>query len=312
MRITDFLKHFYPDPAESLWLRVFDAKGLPEGVSGRPQNIETCVEQIGTDRNFQDRLKQINQKQGIYFVVNAGGTKDAEITRVNAIFCEIDDKPIIEQHDIFDNISPWLPSLRIETRKSVHAYWLLSEPITVNDFTNLQKGLIKFFNSDKSVKNPSRVMRVPLFNHVRWDNGYQYQKITSHTYRPDLTYSLAELSEGFPYTPPPKHVEHWDKPSGRMETLDDVKAELRRRIMDMKSWKAHGKWGSANGKCHNGEGDTGLRVDLASGAVTCWSECSLKQILEAFGLELPNSRKFDYVPRPQQSSELYRWYQERK
>ena len=314
MTITEFLQQFYPDPSEAVWLRSFDAKGLPKGVHGIPRNYQTTVEQIGTDKAFQDRLKQINQEQGIYFVVNAGGTTDAEITRVNAIFCEIDDKPIIEQHDIFDNKSPWSPSIRIETRKSVHAYWLLSEPITTTDFLTLQQGLIKFYDSDKSIKNLSRVMRVPLFNHVRWENGaYQYQRINCHTFRPDFRYSLAELREGFPFTPPKKVVPVFTAPSGRIETLEDVKAELRHRIMATDSWKAHGKWGSANGKCHNGEGDTGLRIDLASGAVTCWSECSLKQILEAFGLELPQSRKFDYVQRPEQRSELYHWYQrERK
>lgn len=311
MSVTKFLQQFYPDPAEPIWLRTFDAKGLSKGLHGFPQNIETCISELSGDKALQNRLKQINEKQGIYFVVNAGGTKDAEITRINAIFCEIDDKPIIEQHDIFDNHSPWSPSIRIETKKSVHAYWLLSEPITTDDFLNLQQGLIKFYNSDKSIKNLSRVMRVPHFNHVSYDNGYNYQRINCHTFRPDFVYSLAELREGFPYTPPKRHVEQYT-PSGRMETLDDVKAELRRRIMDMESWRTHGKWGSANGRCHNGEGDTGLRVDLASGAVTCWSECSLKQILEAFGLELPKSRKFDYIdPRPQRS-ELYQWYQENK
>lgn len=312
MSVSEFLQQFYPDPAEPIWLRTFDAKGLPKGVHGFPQNIETRIEQIRTDVAFQNRLKQINEKQGIYFVVNSGGTKDAEITRINAVFCEIDDKPIIEQHDIFDNESPWSPSIRIVTRKSVHAYWLPSEPLTTENFLELQQGLIKFYNSDKSIKNLSRVMRLPFFNHVRFDGEYKYQKITAHTMNTHFTYSLAELKAGFPYTPPKQQEPTFAQPSGRLETLDDVKAELRSRIMQMDSWKAHGKWGSANGRCHNGEGDTGLRIDLASGAVTCWSECSLKTILEAFGLELPKSRRFDYIPRREQRSELYRWYQEQR
>jgi hypothetical protein len=96
------------------------------------------------------------------------------------------------------------------------------------------------------------------------------------------------------------------------DLLDDVKAELRRRVMDSDSWKAHGKWGSANAKCHNGEGPTGLRVDLASGAVTCWQNCSLQRILEAYGLELPKNRSFDYIEAPKQTSSLYQWYQQNK
>lgn len=309
MSVTRFLEQFYPDEAEPLWLRTFDAKGAVR--HGYPQNIETCLKELRTDRELQQRLKQINQTQGVYFVVNAGGTKDSDITRVNAIFCEIDDKPIIEQHDIFDYQSPWMPSIRIETRKSVHAYWLLSEPITTENFLELQQGLIAFYRSDPSIKNLSRVMRVPYFNHVRWDGGYQYQPVTCHTFRPDLRYSLAELREGFPHTPAPAHVEKW-QPVGRLETLEDVKAELRRRIMATDSWKAHGKWGSANARCHNGEGNTGIRIDLASGAVTCWSECSLKQILAAYGLELPKSQRFEYIPKRRQTSALYQWYQKQK
>lgn len=320
MRITDVLGEFYPDPAEPIWLRSFDPKGLPKDVHGYAQSIETCRDQLTTDKAFQARLKDINQKQGVYFVVNAGGAHDEDIDRINAIFCEADAEPepdnmhLVRQHDIFDNRSPWAPSIRIETRKSVHAYWLLSEPITNENFLELQQGLIAFYKSDKSIKNLSRVMRVPFFNHVRYDDGYKYQKITVHTFRPDWRYTLAELREGFPFNAKKAHVEKFDKPSGRMETLEDVKAELRSRIMAMDSWTTSGKWGCANGKCHNGEGDTGLRIDLASGTVTCWSNCSLKDILSAFGLELPQKdhRKFEYIPKREQKSELYQWYQERK
>jgi hypothetical protein len=313
MKVTDFLAEFYPDEAEPIWLRTFDAKGLPKGTHGYVQKIETCRAELATDRALQNKLKGINQKQGIYFVVNAGGNADTDIDRINAIFCEMDDKTIEEQHDILDHTSPWNTSFRVETRKSVHAYWLLKEPISSQDFLNLQQGLISFFKSDVSIKNLSRVMRVPFFNHVRYDDGYKYQPVTINMHQP-FRYSLAELKEGFPYAPPPRVPLQWEPTSGRMETLEDVKVELRRRIMEMDSWTTSGRWGCANGKCHNGEGDTGLRIDLISGAVTCWSDCSLKEILAAFGLELPKTenRKFEYLPRREQKSALYQWYQGRK
>ncbi len=312
MKLTDILKQFFPDPDETIWFRTFDAKKIPNHLKGGARNIPTSITQLQTDLETQQSLKEINKRQGIYFAVNSGGTHDKDIDRINAIFCEIDDRPIIEQHDILDNQSPWSPSIRIETKKSVHAYWLLSEPITTENFLELQQGLIKFYNSDKSIKNLSRVMRVPFFNHVSYDDGYVYQRITCHTFRPDLRYTLAELREGFPHTPTPEHLSQWEKPSGSLETLEDVKAELRARIMMLPSWSTSGRWGCANGVCHSGEGDTGLRVDLASGTVTCWSECSLKQILNAFGLELPRDRRFEYLPKRQQTSALYRWYQEQK
>lgn len=312
MRITEWLEHFFPDEAEPIFLRSFDPKHLPVEKKGYPQIIETCRAEMRTDKTLQKRLRSINETQGIYFVVNAGGNRDSEITRINAVFCEMDDKTIQQQHDILDYESPWSPSLRIETRHSVHAYWLLSEPITVDNFKELQQGLIKFYSSDPSIKNPSRVMRVPMFNYVGYDNGYNYQPITSHTYRYDFRYSLAELREGFPYNPPKKHVEQYRKPAQTPQTLDEVKAELRARVMELPSWTTSGKWGCANGVCHGGKGDTGLRVDLASGAVTCWSNCTLEQILQAFGLEIPRKGDVQFVPKREQKSELYRWLQQEK
>lgn len=311
MTITEVLGQFFPDEDEPIWLRSFDPKHLPSNLKGHPHVIQASRRELRTDEALQDRLKKINKTQGIYFVVNAGGNTDAEITRINAIFCEIDDKPIIEQHDILDYESPWSPSIRIETKNSVHAYWLLAEPISLEAFKELQKGLIAFYKSDPSIKNLSRVMRVPYFNYVHYNDGYEYQRITVHTYRPDWRYTLAELREGFPFSPPPKYVEKFRKTS-TFTTLEDVKAELRARIMEMPSWSVSGKWGCANGVCHNGKGDTGLRVDLASGAVTCWSDCSLETILNAFGLEIPrgDARKFEYIPKPAQKSELYRWLKE--
>ncbi len=310
MRLTELLGNFFPDEDEAIWLRSFDPKHLPPELKGHPHVIETSRRQLATDRSLQMRLKDINKTQGIYFVVNSGGNTDASINRINAIFCEMDDKPIRQQHDIFDYESPWSPSIRIETKNSVHAYWLLAEPVSVDTFKELQQGLIAFYKSDKSVKNLSRVMRLPMFNYVHYDNGYQYQPITVHTYWPHLRYTLAELREGFPFAPPVKHVEKYRKTT--FTTLDEVKAELRARIMEMPSWTTSGKWGCANGICHNGKGDTGLRVDLASGAVTCWSECSLEQILHAFGLEMPHKDRFEYVPKPVQKSELYKWLKETK
>jgi len=314
MRITEILGEFFPDEAEPIYLRSFDPKNLPVQMKGYPHVIETCRQALATDSALQAKLKSINKTQGIYFVVNSGGNNDASINRINAIFCEIDDRPIQEQHDILDNESPWSPSIRIETKNSVHAYWLLAESITTENFAELQQGLIAFYKSDKSIKNLSRVMRVPFFNYVHYDNGYSYQPIRVHTFRPDWRYTLAELREGFPFSLPPKHIEKYRKPTTIFRTLDDVKAECRARIMEMPSWSAHGKWGCANGVCHGGKGDTGLRIDLASGAITCWSNCSLEQILGAFGLEIPrkDNRQFEYVPKPEQKSELYQWLKENK
>lgn len=310
MTITDFLGLFYPDESESVWLRTFDAKKIPAHLRGYVQQIETSRKELRTDQALQKHLRNINKTQGIYFVVNAGGNANQDITRINAVFCEKDDDTIENQNDAFENGSVWLPSVRVQTKKSIHAYYLLAEPIASEQFLDLQQGLIQHFKSDPSISNLARVMRLPGFNHVSYNDGYVYQPVACTSVTPHR-YTLAELQQSFPYQRPRPQQIDW-QPSGRMESLEDVKAELRRRIMETDTWRSHGKWGSANARCHNGEGPTGIRIDLASGAVTCWQKCSLQRILEAYGLELPKSRNFEYIQRPQQTSRLYQWIQENK
>ncbi len=162
LSITEFLMPFFPDESEPLYLFGYSPKETPENLKGKPNRIETCRAELKTDAALQKRLRGINKTQGVYFVVNAGGTLKPEINRINAVFCEIDDLPIIEQHDVFDN-APYPPSIRVETRKSVHAYWLLEHDISIDDFIFIQRGLIEYFKSDKAIKNQNRVMRLPFF-----------------------------------------------------------------------------------------------------------------------------------------------------
>ena len=77
-------------------------------------------------KNFalQERLRRLNVNRGLYFVVNSGGDVDKSITRFNAFFVEIDDRGIDEQHALYDK-APIQPSIRVETKKSVHCYWLI-------------------------------------------------------------------------------------------------------------------------------------------------------------------------------------------
>ena len=48
------------------------------------------------------QLDTDNETRGIYFVVNAGGGSDQDITRYNAFFVESDTLSIEEQHSVLD------------------------------------------------------------------------------------------------------------------------------------------------------------------------------------------------------------------
>lgn len=74
------------NPTEKVCLRVFaDRKGdmfTGQKYSGEAAKFADCME----------TLKLHNQNyRGIFFVVNFGGHNDAEITRINAQFVEMDE-----------------------------------------------------------------------------------------------------------------------------------------------------------------------------------------------------------------------------
>lgn len=60
------------------------------------------------------------------------------------------------------------PTLVISSGHGVHTYWRLNEPLgDLNRWRQLQERLIAALGSDKSIKNPERIMRLPGFLNVK-------------------------------------------------------------------------------------------------------------------------------------------------
>lgn len=96
--------------------------------------------------------------RGVFVVVNDGGGKDAEVHRVRAIFADFDGTAL---PDAF----PIEPHVIVESSPGKwHVYWLV-DGLAVAQFKPLQQAIAARFNSDPSVCNPSRVMRLPGFVH---------------------------------------------------------------------------------------------------------------------------------------------------
>lgn len=279
MTITDFLKHFFPDAHEPIHLRLI----APRGVKAFPASIkmEVTRHRLATDTKLQTELKNHNKTRGVYFVVNSGGDKDDEITRINAVFCEMDERPIQEQIDIYLESSMPTPSLLVETKKSIHAYWLLEESILPSEFVRLQKGLIAHFKSDEKICNVSRVMRVPYFNHVAYVGGeWQYKQCTVQ-FALGHTYTFAELASEFPYEPPPKKV--YKRVNAEPNNVNDLLVE---RIQQTPMYHENGEYGYTRGICHDGKGDNSIFVHRRTNAVKCFNGCSWHTIREAFGIDM--------------------------
>lgn len=101
------------------------------------------------------------QEYGIYFVVNGGGNSDKDVKKCRAIFYEHDnlDKDISAK--LWRDLGLPEPTFQIDTGgKSIHTYWVLNEPITPEQWRVLQADLLEFADADRSLKNPSRVMRL--------------------------------------------------------------------------------------------------------------------------------------------------------
>jgi hypothetical protein len=130
-------------------------------------------------------------KGGIYIVVNDGGDSDESISVCRALFIEHDDIPLDVQASCWKGILPD-PTLQVYTGgKSYQQYWVFSEPINVDRWLALTLKAIKALDSDPSVKNPSRVMRLPGFTYYnrKGESGPPASIISCL----DKTYSAEEL-----------------------------------------------------------------------------------------------------------------------
>jgi|HubBroStandDraft_6_1064221.scaffolds.fasta_scaffold35132_1 RecA-family ATPase len=98
---------------------------------------------------------------GVFAIVNGGGHCDAQISEVRAAFIDADNVPL-------DGIEWHLKPDFIVQRDATHwhAYWLANE-IAVHEFSTIQKRLAQRYGTDKCVFNPSRVMRLPGYLHLK-------------------------------------------------------------------------------------------------------------------------------------------------
>ena len=182
----EFLRPFF-DSGETVNIRVFDDK---KTGTFKGQKLE-C--ELGKIVSLADTLKKHNnQSRGIFFVVNYGGDRDEDISRVNAVFVENDSLSIEEQISRLEAFE-LPPSLMVKTAKSVHAYWLV-KGVQVADFRPLQKRLVAKFDGDSACVNESRVLRLPGFNHCKGEPVM----VECIKFAPELRYTKEQLDAALP------------------------------------------------------------------------------------------------------------------
>jgi hypothetical protein len=297
--VTEFLRAFFPDENEKIHLRAFKAKELPAHIKAYAGSFQTTRCKLPNDTALHEELAEYNKNCGIYFVVNSGGNSDDEISRYNAFFTENDNLSIEEQHTALDN-APIQPSIRVKTKKSVHAYWLIDGDCSEEDWRDIQARLIQYFDGDKSIKNPSRCMRVPYFDHVSFDDDQRnIKRVEIASFDSDKRFTVQEMKEAFQKVADSNSqksknvtdVTDVTTLDQQFETWSELNGELGLRIIQKGKLNSSGKYEM---KCpvHNGKSDTVLFFDPKTKAIKCMNECPHADLLKAFGLPTePNSVK---------------------
>jgi len=141
----------------SACLRGFYPKGDPRlsGAKSDRGRKHSCCDEAVLHR-WQE------EGRNAFVVVNDGGDTDPSITSCRALFCEWDDQPKAWQLSAWGELGLPEPTFQVDTGgRSIHSYWVFAEPLPVTDWCALQARLLAHTNSDRSLKNPSRVMRLP-------------------------------------------------------------------------------------------------------------------------------------------------------
>ena len=132
------------------------------GKDGRGKNFTGSYESI--KHSLQ---KENKEKRGVFFIPNAGGHNDESITYITSVFMDLDDVSIQPLLDAIARSGLTPHCIVISSLGDhYHIYWLVNF-FLVKRFRTVQRSFIKPFGHDKSVINPSRVMRLPGYLHQK-------------------------------------------------------------------------------------------------------------------------------------------------
>ena len=128
--------------------------------------------------------------RGVYFVVNGGGHCNADVKKCRAIFYEHDNLDKELQLNLWQQLGLPEPTIQIDTGgKSIHSYWVFDKPLVVEKWCSLQTDLLEMADADRSIKNPSRVMRLAGAWHLSAKGATQSKIVSCSGKR----YSYGEL-----------------------------------------------------------------------------------------------------------------------
>ena len=145
-QVMDLLDCLGKDPAETFLRAIKPPRGPAHKFLLNPPKAEGYV----------------RDGWGLYYNVGNGGTSKPEISSVSAFWAEWDNIPTATQISIWKPLGLPEPTLQIDTAgKSIHTYWVLDQSIRPDRWEPIQARLLDHADADRSVKDCSRVMRLP-------------------------------------------------------------------------------------------------------------------------------------------------------
>jgi hypothetical protein len=142
-----------------------------DGSISRYQWGENIWKKAASD--WHNWLHYQNKGPGLapYVIVNPGGQTEPEISHFRTVFWEGDSAPKPDQMAQFEQMAQiWNDAgFVVETAKGLHCFFRLSEDGDRALFKPIQERIIAHLGSDPIIKDLPRLMRVPGFDHTKFD-----------------------------------------------------------------------------------------------------------------------------------------------
>lgn len=126
----------------------------PADRKGKSQSFYSTIPEQQKHIEFAE-----NSNLGVFFMPNRSNndkTNDIDVQESFSVFIDIDD-------EVLPSFFPLEPSAVVsrEDGKGHHVYWFIEKTDDLERWKGAQHTLINFYKSDKVIKNPSRLMRLP-------------------------------------------------------------------------------------------------------------------------------------------------------
>lgn len=182
---------------------------IPSGSTTPRQCVLKGYGKLGQDEatlanGTKVSLRDLNSKAwSIYSTPNyTSNHKDSGVLSCTVLFAEHDKLTKDERLALIAKLTKegFKPSWIVETRNSDHIYLRLKEAISPDQWRLLTKRLIKHLDSDPSVSNPSRCMRLAGYDHTTYnaETGLIERVLVKEVGRNNAAYTFEQLDEFLP------------------------------------------------------------------------------------------------------------------